>query len=61
MLKKLEPEPVVEMHPDDARRRGIVQDHPARVHNDRGSVSLRCVLNPDLRPGVVVISEGRRA
>ena len=58
MIKKIEPEPVVEIHPADARRRGIAPDQLVRVHNDRGSVALRCRFNPDLRAGVVVISEG---
>lgn len=58
MMKKLEPEPVVEIHPVDAQRRRIAPDHFLRVYNDRGSVILRCRFNPDLRPGVVVISEG---
>jgi len=29
-----------------------------RVYNQRGGVELKCRLNADLRPGVVVISEG---
>lgn len=57
-IKKLEPEPVLEVHPVDAQHRGIVPDQLVRVHNDRGSVMLRCRFNGDLRPGVVVITEG---
>ena len=58
VARTIEPEPVVEIHPADARRRGIAPDQLVRVHNDRGSVALRCRFNPDLRAGVVVISEG---
>ncbi|MBI2359652.1 MAG: molybdopterin-dependent oxidoreductase [Deltaproteobacteria bacterium] len=58
MIKKREPEPVVEIHPLDAGRRSLAPGRFARVYNDRGSVTLRCRFNPDLRPGVVVISEG---
>jgi molybdopterin-containing oxidoreductase family molybdopterin binding subunit len=57
-MKQHEPEPTVEMHPSDAERCGILANELVRVYNDRGSVSLKCKLNPDLKPGVVVISEG---
>lgn len=58
MIKKLEADPRVEIHPIDAQQRSITTGQVVRVHNDRGSVSLRCLFNGDLRPGVVVISEG---
>jgi anaerobic selenocysteine-containing dehydrogenase len=57
-IKQLEPEPTIEIHPADAIRRRITAGQLVRVHNDRGSVSLKCRLNSGLRPGVVVISEG---
>ncbi|HEX9662990.1 MAG TPA: molybdopterin dinucleotide binding domain-containing protein, partial [Candidatus Binatia bacterium] len=57
-VKQLEPEPMVEMHRADAERRSISDDHFVRVYNQRGSVRLKCRINADLRPGVVVISEG---
>ncbi|MBI3013518.1 MAG: molybdopterin-dependent oxidoreductase [Candidatus Tectomicrobia bacterium] len=58
MIKKLDPEPVVDIHPADAAARGIDDEQLVRVYNERGSVTLKCRLSPDLRPGVVVISEG---
>ena len=58
MLKRLEPEPVLEIHPVDAAPRGIAGDEVVRVFNDRGTVTLRCRLNGDLRPGVLVLPEG---
>jgi anaerobic dimethyl sulfoxide reductase subunit A len=57
-FKKIEPEPAVEMCPVDAESRSINANHFVRVYNDRGSVHVKCRLNPDLRPGVIVISEG---
>jgi anaerobic dimethyl sulfoxide reductase subunit A len=57
-FKKIEPEPAVEMCPADAEVRSINTDQLVRVYNDRGSVSLRCHLNVDVKPGVMVISEG---
>jgi molybdopterin-containing oxidoreductase family molybdopterin binding subunit len=57
-MKKLEPEPAVEMHPADLQQRNIESRQLVRVWNDRGSVVLRCRSNSNLRPGVVVIAEG---
>jgi molybdopterin-containing oxidoreductase family molybdopterin binding subunit len=57
-MKQLEPEPAVEMHPADAQARKLENNQLVRVRNDRGSVTLRCRFNADLRPGVVVIAEG---
>jgi molybdopterin-containing oxidoreductase family molybdopterin binding subunit len=57
-MKRAEPEPVVEVHPADLDSRGLAAHQLVHVRNDRGSVVLRCRANPDLRRGVVVISEG---
>ena len=57
-VKQLEPEPMVEMHPADAANRNINDQQFVRVYNDRGTVLIKCRLNPDLRPGVIVIPEG---
>ena len=57
-VKQLEPEPMVEMHPADAENRNINDQQFVRVYNDRGTVRIKCRLNPDLRPGVIVIPEG---
>lgn len=57
-FKQLEPEPMVEIHPADAASRSITNDQRVRVFNERGSVCLKARLSADLKPGVVVISEG---
>jgi molybdopterin-containing oxidoreductase family molybdopterin binding subunit len=57
-FKQIEPEPTVEIHPADAAHRGITHDQRVRVYNERGTVCLKARLNADLKPGVVVISEG---
>ena len=49
-----EGEPRVEIHPDDARERGIRDGDLVRVHNDRGEVQLAARLSDNVRPGVVV-------
>ncbi len=58
MIKKLEPEPILEIHPADAAARGVGDGDVVRVFNDRGTVTLRCRLDADLRPGVLVLPEG---
>jgi len=57
-MKQQEPEPTVEVHPADAEERQLLADQLVRVHNQRGSACLKCRINPNLKLGVVVISEG---
>ena len=42
----------------DAQRRRLSTDQWVRVHNSRGSVRLKCRISADVKPGIVVISEG---
>ncbi len=56
--KQREPEPLVEIHPQDAAKRGLAAGQMVRVYNQRGDVELKCRIDANLRPGVVVISEG---
>jgi anaerobic selenocysteine-containing dehydrogenase len=49
-----EGEPVLTLHPRDAQPRGIEDDRPVRVWNDRGSFVARARVSSDARPGVVV-------
>ena len=48
-----EERPRLEIHPDDARRRGIVEGATVQVFNARGVVQLEASLTEDVRPGVV--------
>jgi molybdopterin-containing oxidoreductase family molybdopterin binding subunit len=57
-FKQLEPEPMVEINPADAAHRAITDHQRVRVYNERGNVCLKVRLSSDLKPGVVVISEG---
>jgi anaerobic selenocysteine-containing dehydrogenase len=58
VLLRAEPEPMLELHADDARGRGIVDGQMVRVWNDRGSVSYRAHLSDRLRPGTVAAPFG---
>ena len=44
---------VVEIHPDDARRRGIEDGAAVEVYNARGAVRLTARVGATVRPGVV--------
>ena len=52
-LRDIEGEPLLEMHADDAARRGLADGALVRVYNDRGSHQCRLRLNDRARPGVV--------
>jgi anaerobic selenocysteine-containing dehydrogenase len=53
-LRAVEGEPWLDIHPYDARARGIEQDQYVRVFNDRGSLELKARVIDRARPGVVV-------
>lgn len=50
---------VLDIHPDDARARGLREGELARIRNDRGAATAPVRLNPGIRPGVVHVIEGR--
>ncbi len=52
-LRDIEAEPVLEMHPEDAAARGIVDGAVVRVFNDRGIYHCKARLNQRARAGVV--------
>lgn len=53
-LRQRAGEPVVEMHPADAKSRGIAHGQRVRVRNDRGSLLAKAVVGDSVQPGVVV-------
>ena len=55
---KAEGEPVLDMHPIDAERRGILEGQTVRVFNDRGSLTLRVRVGDRVRPAVVSVPSG---
>lgn len=50
-LMRLEPEPFVELHPDDARRAGVRDGEPARVASRRGAALMRARVTDVVPPG----------
>jgi anaerobic selenocysteine-containing dehydrogenase len=49
-----EKEPHLDIHPDDARVRGIRSGDRVRIFNDRGSFTVQAAVSDRTRPGVVV-------
>ena len=48
----------VELHPEDAARRGLGEGDAVRVWNDQGEVRTALRLNVDLIPGVALLPKG---
>jgi anaerobic selenocysteine-containing dehydrogenase len=48
----------LELHPEDAARRGLVDGDPVRVWNDNGEVRTAVRLNGDLAPGLALLPKG---
>lgn len=46
------------IHPEDAAARGIGEGDPVRVYNELGEVRCAVALDPDQRPGVVLLPKG---
>lgn len=55
---RLQGEPHVLIHPQDASQRGIVEGQVVQVFNDRGSFQVAAKVTDDTRPGVVVAPLG---
>jgi anaerobic selenocysteine-containing dehydrogenase len=53
--------PFVQIHPEDAAARGIVDGEDVTVSNDRGWCTLRAVVTEDVRRGVAISPKGRWA
>jgi anaerobic selenocysteine-containing dehydrogenase len=53
-LRDIEGEPLLEVHPQDAKVRGLTDDAMADVFNDRGRYRCRVKVSERARPGVVV-------
>lgn len=53
-LRSTEGEPHLDIHPHDARQRGIVDGTQVRIYNDRGSMKARARVTDRAREGLVV-------
>ncbi|MFW9785337.1 MAG: molybdopterin-dependent oxidoreductase, partial [Candidatus Heimdallarchaeota archaeon] len=57
-LLNLNPEPIVDIHPIDAKKRNIKTDDIVTVYNDRARTTLKARVTEGVKPGVVDITEG---
>ncbi len=57
-LKQSDGTPPLEMHPEDARARGLRDGMTVKVWNDLGEVHLPLKITDAVRPGVVSTSKG---
>ena len=54
-LRRRRPDPLAELHPDAAQRRGIADGDWIRVTSPRGSIRMRASVTEDIRPDVVSV------
>lgn len=52
-LRKIKPEPLVELHPETAARAGLKEGDYAYIETRRGRIKQKVCLDPDLDPRVV--------
>ncbi|MBA7564546.1 MAG: molybdopterin-dependent oxidoreductase [Dehalococcoidia bacterium] len=57
-LRKLVPEPVVEINPEPAGKLGITGGEQVALESPKGSITLKAVVTPDIHPGVLSIQHG---
>lgn len=57
-LREINPEPQLDINPEDAERRGIEDGDYVRVHNDRGEMVVRAKVNDAIQPGLVNTDQG---
>jgi anaerobic selenocysteine-containing dehydrogenase len=58
MIRQVSPAPTAQLHPDDARARGIPDGGLIRIFNDRGAFEVTARLDAGIRPGCVAVANG---
>jgi anaerobic selenocysteine-containing dehydrogenase len=57
-LRKLMPNPLVEINPEPAKRLGIADGERVVVESPKGSITLRAKITPDIHPQVLSLQHG---
>jgi len=57
-LRQMDPAPVLEMNPADARKRGIQDGDTVVVFNDRGMMKIKVMITQGIKTGVVSTTQG---
>ncbi len=58
LIKVHDPEPVLQIHPDDAAQRGIEFGDTVRIHNARGEITVVARIDSGIRQGCVAVTNG---
>jgi len=58
MIRQFGDRPEVQIHPDDARNRGIDDGDRVRIFNDRGELRVAARLDHGVRPGCIAVTNG---
>jgi len=58
LIKAFDPEPEVQIHPDDAKVRQIEFGDRVRIHNQRGEVTVKARIDAGIRQGCVAVTNG---
>jgi anaerobic selenocysteine-containing dehydrogenase len=57
-LRKLVPQPLVEINPEPAKRLGIIDGERVVVESAKGSITLQARITPDIHPQVLSLQHG---
>ncbi len=58
LIRTHDPQPEVQIHPDDARARGIRFGDRVRIHNGRGGITVLARIDAGIRQGCVAVTNG---
>ena len=58
MIRRVSDRPRAQVHPADARERGIGDGERVRIRNDRGSFEVEACYDHSLRRGCVAVTNG---
>jgi anaerobic selenocysteine-containing dehydrogenase len=57
-LRKLVPEPLLDIHPETAQRLGISEGDRVRLESPRGSIEIKATITKEVPPGIVAMQYG---
>ena len=57
-LRKLQPDPLLRIHPRDAEARKIVDKDPATIESPEGAIQATAVVTDETSPGLVIVDFG---
>ncbi len=58
MLRSMQPDPLIWIHPDDAQARGIGDSDETVVKSPEGSIKVQAKITTEIQPGVIVVDFG---